>query len=185
MSNIGLKRIALSGSASVGKTTFANDFSIKYEYPIIIEGVREWLRDNNIDNFLEMSDEDKYRMQHEILESKIKTEKSLDFFIADRSTIDNAIYMLNNKIITDIELDEYIYKCVDHARNTYDVIIFFPPNLIPFEDDGVRYPNYPYQLKISYMIRGLLTSSGIPTIFIESSDRTERIIEVSEKLVNM
>lgn len=183
MQNIGFKKIALSGSASVGKTTFANDFSTKYGYPLIIEGVREWIRDNNITNFLEMTSEQKHRMQLDVLESKIKTESSLDFFIADRSTLDNAIYGLS--VIPENEIENYLSKCIEHAKKTYDLIVFFPTGLIPFEDDGLRYPNKSYQLRISYMIRGLLDESGIDKIVIKNTNRLDRITEVSEKLFKM
>lgn len=147
-------RIALSGSGGTGKTTTLKALNESLKLPVIKEGVRSYMADNNITHLRELSLRDIMKMQMELLKQKRVSEAQQEF-IADRSTIDNFVYA-NYWLGRDDEMQrglyDYMDSCFQHAVDSYDYIFLFPWGVIDLEDDGVRSAKPMYQFAIQMMI---------------------------------
>lgn len=180
-------RIGFSGSGGTGKTTTLLEVNKILEYPVIEEGVREYLQKNNIKHFRELSPEDIFKMQLWLLEQKEISESKKNF-IADRTTIDNfvyALYWLNREEAFQRPLQHYMIRCLDHAIKSYDLIIVFPFGAIPLEDDGIRSSKEMYQFHIQLLIERMLEQVGTniyPLQSITLKERTEEILDLIKRM---
>jgi len=182
-------RIGICGSGGCGKTTLVKAISEELGIPRIDEGVRTWLKKNNIKNLRELSSKDTLRLQEEVLENKIKQENSLGDFIADRTPLDNIAYALrwlSREEGIEEWFNNYYNKAMNHAC-TYDLIIFLQNGKIPIEDDGVRSTQYWYQEHISITILGLLSKLSNNKNFsgkiIKESDKDSGKLEDRKAMV--
>lgn len=179
-----IKRIALSGSGGTGKSTLAQALVDKLGWARSTEGVREYLSENNIGALRELTPQSTMKMQWEILNKKIDTEKHLGQFVADRSTVDSVAYALRWCAwdIPDDEMTGYVRAAFTHAYNYYDMVILLPWGAIELEDDGVRSAKGYYQYGIDATIRGLLSKWQVPHYVLRTIDLSNRVDECLQLL---
>ena len=178
-------KIAFSGSGGTGKTTLLKELNKTMHYPVINEGVREWLRLHKFNDFKEMNTNDIKQMQLDVLNKKIQLENFYKRFIVDRTTIDNFCYALRWIGSESSEhndfMSNYFKRCMEHVK-TYDLIFICPWNAFKIEDDGIRsnkkWYQYMIQSLIEYHLYGLLLNNEKVKIHkIQEVELTKRINE--------
>ncbi len=149
-------RVAMSGSAGVGKTTLAKQLAQDLNLPYIPEGIRARVRKG-----LKIADLSYPELQNLILElweEQISEEKkALNIaggFVSDRSSMDYAAFWLHYGF-TGPQTASFLAACIAHVP-LYDRIVLLPWGVIPLEQDGVRSANEYVQLRYQALLEGLL-----------------------------
>ena len=149
-------RIAFAGSGGTGKTTLLEEINKELELPVIGEGIREWLVENDYKDFKDLGIEGTIKMQEDTLQRKMSIESELQSFVADRTTVDNLCYAVRWIGSVNSEYDtwmaQYITHAINHANVNYDIIFMLPWGVIPIEKDGTRSSKTWYQ----YMMQNLI-----------------------------
>ena len=139
-------RIAISGSAGIGKTTLARQLAEYYKIPMIAEGVREYLREKGL-TLQEARAQSLYDFQTAIWQRHSYLTQKYPDFIADRSFVDFLVYASYHISPEADWLPEYINKVASYAY-AYDLIIILPFGNFPIVSDGTRKTNPLYQRDI-------------------------------------
>jgi nicotinamide riboside kinase len=182
-------RIAFTGSGGTGKTTTLKEVNKILKYPVIKEGVREYMAQNNIEHLRELGVDGTMKMQNWLLDEKEVSEKQTDF-IADRTTVDNFVYALEwlgREDELQDEVSKYRDRCMGHAANHYDLIVIFPWGQFPLEDDGVRSAKPMYQFKVQMLIERLVQQliGNVAVHMLQATDldgRVREILRITEQL---
>ena len=155
-------RLALVGSASTGKTTLVKAIGDRFKIKVIPEFAREIIAEMGKLSPKDLTPEESYYFENEIITRKIRMERRYKTFIADRSTADNAIYYLKfcSRHYDDKANQQYVKKAVNHLK-IYDKIIVLPWNVIPYEEDGFRSGDKYYQYEIHCCLIGFLHDNKI------------------------
>ena len=144
-------RIAVSGTANTGKTTFIKDFLKKWDnYSTPEKTYRDVLKENKLNH----SDNTNKKTQKCILDFLVNQQKEYtkdDNVIYDRCPWDNLVYSMWAMEQGNSDIDEkFIDECIPIVRSSMkDIdIIFFTPitkaSPIKIEDDGVRQADEQY-----------------------------------------
>ncbi|STX52062.1 Uncharacterised protein [Legionella busanensis] len=191
-------RIAVSGTHSVGKSTFVKDFL--YAYPDY------------------KHEEEPYRVLREFYDIKFGNKStrfhngiqlyynitrvqsylsSLDNVIFDRCPIDYIAYSLYtaNHKQTDINLAfvEGMIEPVLNSLKNLDLILFIPiteKHLIEIEDDGIRPTDQSYRNEVDAIFKsiyreklfGIMSQANLPKVIEIWGTREQRITQVSDLL---
>jgi len=178
-------RIGITGSSGTGKTTLAKAL-VKHlgrDYQLVEEGVREWLAARGYESPRDLKGAEETRqMQEDILAAKINTETFQENYVADRTTLDNIVYVLYwiSRKAEEKWLNEYIGTALRHAVMAYDIVFFLPWGVFPIEEDGCRSVKPWYQFAIHSMLAGIISNhNGIhsKTVVIQSSTHEDRVHE--------
>ncbi|XCN74149.1 MAG: AAA family ATPase [Candidatus Electrothrix aestuarii] len=177
-------QIAITGASSTGKTTLSKRvitnkyFQDKAILRLNVDA-RELLRSFDIKNMDKMSILQKKKFQIEYFKKKKLLEEKKDNFITERSFVDVAAYWsVKNLFIDSIdEHNEFILSCLKKSLN-YDLHIFIPFGLIPFQPDGYRSNDLEFHKKIDRQIFSYLEDWSINYIEIKKSSVEERVKEV-------
>jgi len=138
-------RIAVSGTANTGKTTFIKDFLKKWDnYSTPEKTYRDVLKEKKLNH----SDKTNKETQKCILDFLVNQQKEYtkdDNIIYDRCPWDNLVYSMWALEQEDSDIDEkFIDECIPIVRDSMkdlDIIFFTPltkASPIKIEDDGVR-----------------------------------------------
>lgn len=181
-------RIAVSGTACQGKTTFINDFLKEWpNYKLVDSSFRKKIKK---DNHSKNTTED---MQWEILNSMIdEMQKNCDKdnkVIFDRCPLDNIVYSIwsNAKDSSHIT-DKFIEKCMPLVRESMrllDIIFFIPitkVSPVDIKKDGKREADEIYIKEIDNIFKGIVhqvVKTGVSTFFPKND--TPGIIEIFGK----
>ena len=144
-------RIAVSGTASTGKTTFIKDFLKKWKnYSTPEKTYRDVLKEKKLNH----SDKTNKETQKCILDFLVNQQREYtkdDNVIFDRCPWDNLVYSMWAMEQGDSDIDEkFIDECIPIVRSSMkdiDVIFFTPitkASPIKIEDDGVRQADEQY-----------------------------------------
>jgi len=170
-------KIAIIGTHSVGKTTLVNELKKYIDLPVISEIARDFPRDI-IDN-----PTNEMIRQMNIFESQIYAEFCYyENFISDRSTIDNAAYMIDalQKYGYNIpkKLFVNVVKHINKAINNSDYYdyLFYIPIEIPCVDDGFRNTDEVERKNIDIIIKSLLKNRIEITGTVK--ERVEKVLEI-------
>ena len=176
-------RIAISGTASQGKTTLINDFmSVWTQYETPETTYRCKLEKCS------HSSQTTPGTQWDILDfmtEQIQSYRKGEHVIFDRCPLDNMVYSLwaNEKGIEGFN-DGFIQKCIPLVRESMkflDIIFFIPiTNVAPveIEDDGVRDTDTEYINEIDYIFKGMYKQwLSLESKFFPSDDNPA-IIEI-------
>lgn len=145
-------RIAISGSAGIGKTTLARQLAERYGYPLIAEGVKKYLSEKGL-TLQEARTKSVQEFQTEIWASYLNQIRVNSDFVADRSFLDFLVYAHYHVPIIDTWLSDYIRAVLPHAAD-YDIIFILPFGAFPIQTDGTRETNPLYQRDIHRSICG-------------------------------
>jgi len=185
-------RIAFTGSSCSGKTENCNYLINKYKFRHTYINQTRWLIEKKYDGELELARKENVKFQNLLLKRKIywENQHQRSGFVTDRTTLDNAAYYLSFSGNESIEaVTNYLTKAITHAKKAYDLIIFLSPILNAPEDP--LSPRDPlYQLKIHYIILGLLTvvekenPNLVKYVYIQDREQRQVIMDnfIQEKL---
>lgn len=178
-------RIAVTGTHSTGKTTLVRELSKLLGLPMIEEVARGIIRSYGFQTTQEYIDrgtpEQKKRIQSDILAAQMLAEDKLDCFVSYRTVFDPVAYA---KIygVPDITVNIWIGKAVEHALNTYDLIVYLPP-VIKTVDDGFRSTDEHLRLRYDALLSKYIHAFclfGGRRITLLQSDLEQRINVVME-----
>lgn len=171
------KRIALSGSAGVGKSTLARQLAAELGVPYIPEGMREYLESGGVD--LHTLGHDGMRnLIVQLWQDRKEREAASESFVADRSSYDFAAFWLFYGFarVDDPLTDLFMAETMEPRR--YDLVCMLPQGVIPFVADGVRSQNPWTQLHTHLLIEGMVYRCGGNVCTLGSGTVEERMDEV-------
>jgi nicotinamide riboside kinase len=151
-------RVALSGSAGVGKSTLGAALAQRWGVPFLPEGMRA-----RIEAGLKLHDLDHDQLQSLIEalwdeQAAAEAEAIAQFggFVADRSSLDYAAFYLHYGFTTDqARIGRFFERLSAHAQS-YDAVLLLPYGVLPLVEDGVRSTNPYIQLRYQVTLAGLL-----------------------------
>ncbi len=175
------KRIAISGSAGVGKTTLARRVAGRLGYPCLAEGMRE---------YLERTGADLHTLGHHgvrdlvlrLWEERREAEaRATGGFVADRSSVDYAAFWLYYRFPT--PEDDTAERFAEWlAPGRYDHHFLLPWGVLPLVDDGVRTTDRWTQLHVQLLIEGLQRTTTPTAVLVVATGLEERVDEVLRRL---
>lgn len=174
-------KLALVGSASTGKTTLVTAINERLGIKAIPEFAREIIAEMGKSSPKDLTPDESYYFENEILRRKIKMERRYEDFIADRSTADNAVYYLKfcSRYFDDKHNAKYVQKAANHLK-IYDKIIVLPWNVIPYEEDGFRSDHRYYQYEMHCCLLGFLHDNNVKYEVMKQvklKDRVDKIMK--------
>jgi predicted ATPase len=155
-------RIAVSGTASTGKSTFVRDFLKKWpSYTTPDRTYRDVIKEKK----LKHSDKTNVKTQRAILDFLCAQQsgyKPTDNVIFDRCPLDNLVYSLwaCDRGLTDID-EKFIAESIPLVRESMrnlDIIFFIPITSVApimIEDDGVRQADEAYIIEVDAIFKEL------------------------------
>lgn len=171
-------RIAVTGTANVGKSTFIKDFVKNWSG--IYKTPDTTYRDIVVSKGLKHSKNTCMDTQQEILDFMIDQQMKYtrdDCVILDRCPIDNLVYSIHSydKQNSDID-EEFIEKCiplVKEGMRFLDILFYIPYDKnIAIEDDGTRETDRDYIIEVDNILRQIEHQSLQPSsVFFHTDDR--------------
>lgn len=146
------QRIALSGSAGVGKTTLARRLAAELGVPCLGEGMREYLERTGIDlhGLGHVGVRDLVlRLWAEREEAEVRHPS----FVADRGALDYAAFWMFYRFASEDETEALFAAWLVPGR--YDHQFILPWGAFPLVADGIRSPDRWVQLHVQMLIEGL------------------------------
>ena len=176
------KRIAIIGSAGVGKTTLIEKLKDELRLAIIPEQARIICKELGYKNIYEIDKPNYFRQL--ALKNQIKKEEILKEFISDRSTIDCWVHWVRwswSEAKT-FESEKYFKLAFNQALKYSHVI--YVPRLFKSKNDGFRWNNEDYQNQIDRLFKQTLLEWQLMnrTHIIQSNKSNERLKEVKDFL---
>ena len=178
-------RIAISGTHSLGKSTFVNDFHQKHsDYILETEPFRA-LRDNHIIHFAEKATQlcNLLQIDHCIERSKLYHKN--DNVIFDRCAADYLPYSEYPEKFGDTDIDKLfidsLYPLINKAMNYLDLIVFIPISesyCIDIEDDGIRPTDAFYQEWVDQSFKRMYREKWQSIVGATHKDRP-KIVEIT------
>lgn len=158
-------RLALSGSAGVGKTTLGRRLAAHYRVPYLPEGMRTRL-EGGLD--LHALSHDQLRaLVAELWAEQQAAERSAiaqhGGFVSDRSAIDFAAFWLHYRFGSDQDATERFFAETLGWVPTYDRILLLPWGVLPLQADGIRSSNPWLQRHYQATVEGLLARELEPS----------------------
>jgi len=170
-------RVAVIGTACVGKSTFINDFLNNWS---VYKKPEKSYRDVILENGLSHSQATSKDTQQQILDFMLEQHMSYtknDNVIFDRCPIDNLVYSIHayDKGKSDIT-DEYIEQCIPMVKECMkflDILFYIPRSKdIPIVDDGFRDTDETFINEIDNMFKQVEAYSHQDgSIFFHSDDK--------------
>src|SRR5260370_2431695 len=177
------RRIAISGSASVGKTSLtsalANDLGMGW----MVEEMREYLESSRA-NVCELPPEQVGSLLMRLWGERKQREANAPGFIADNCSLDFAAYALYYGCLDSENASVLLSETVEHI-GSYDAIFVLPWGVLPYTHDGIRPPNHYLHMSYQLIVEGLLqryTPSKVHYIPESIVDLAERCKWVLSKL---
>lgn len=158
-------RIAISGTANQGKSTFIKDFIKQWpQYSTPEVSYRELAKKNDIKINKQGDKKSQEIILNSLVDNALKYKKD-DCVIHDRCVYDNLAYTLwlKSKEIGGLN-DEFIHKSIQIAKETakfYDIIFFtpildqYPIEIVP---DGLRDTDPVFRSEIDYILKEIYGS---------------------------
>jgi nicotinamide riboside kinase len=149
-------RIAISGSAGVGKTTLAARLADQFEVPLVEELMRP-LIESGVDLHDLSADQrkalvlDLYDQATTAMRNAIETHGG---FVCDRSPADFAAFWLHYGFGGDAETDAFMSRTATDCA-LVELTVLLPWGSIPLIDDGVRLSDRWRQLHFQTVVEGM------------------------------
>lgn len=170
-------RIAVSGSAGVGKSTLARRLAEELGVPFIGEGMREYLERTGA-TLHGLGHEGVRALVLQLWEERKNAEAAATAgFVADRSAYDfGAFWLYYHFAAEDADTERLFAETLAPAR--YDRVYLLPWGRIPLVDDGVRTPNRYTQLHLQLVLDGLLRRHAPELRDLRAVGVEERVAEI-------
>lgn len=179
-------KIAIVGSSSVGKTTLAKaivsaEEALNLSY--LNADARRLIANLGYKNIDDIPQSQRQLFQLKYLDEKIQLEENMDNYISDRSYVDIAAYWVIRDAIDEPESrkETMVERCKILAQH-YDLHIFLPFGIIPFEYDGYRSKNIKQDQQISNQILCFLEKWKLDYIIINEIDFSKRLKIAVDKI---
>ena len=158
----GVRRIALSGSAGIGKTTLGRRLASTLGLPFIEEGMRRRLEGGL--QLHRTSRGQRVELVRELWAEQVEAEdralQTHGGFVADRSSIDFAAFFLHYRFTEpEDQAGAFLAEAFAHAGR-YDRIVLLPWGVLPLERDGIRSTNPHLQRLFHGLVHGLLVEEA-------------------------
>lgn len=163
------KKIFISGTSGIGKTTLARYIEKEYGIPFINGSTKELWPQFGIGTHRELINKtakDTFfglEFQYAVLQLRKEKTRGLERFVTDRGPLDNLVYFTTQLAhkVTEDEFRTYIDACIDNLPKThFDQINLRidPKNFTTkqLENDGYRVDSYFYQTYIDGVFRNML-----------------------------
>lgn len=183
-------KIALCGAGSTGKTTLAlaiiEDPEIKkIGMKTLDVDARSMIGSMGHKCIDSMSVQERRTFEINYIEKKIQIEHNQNNYITQRSFADPASYW----VVRDAagESDDFKAPIVERCKNlskVYDLHIFLPFGLIPYENDGWRSSDVSQFYAVSNQIEHFLKVWNIDYLRIETGNFTERVRIVKKYILD-
>lgn len=167
-------RIAISGSAGVGKSTLARRLAADLGWPYVPEGMREYL-ESGAPSLHDLGPRGVRDLVLRLWEERKEAEaRAGDAFVADRASYDFGAFWLYYRFAERDEATErYFAETLDPAR--YDVVCLLPWNRIPLVADGVRSSDPWVQLHVQLLIEGMVRRNARRVVEVTAGSIEERV----------
>ena len=146
-------RIAVTGSAGVGKTSLVEKLAPALGLPMIEEEMRAWLRQNHV-RLSELPRSETAALLLELWRERARRERTDVAFVADNCSLDFIAYALHYGCLTE-ELASLLLPEASTFASRYDAVFVLPWGVLPYVDDGIRAPSHHAQLGYQLIIEGL------------------------------
>ncbi len=151
-------RIALSGSAGVGKSTLGRALAEELDLPFLDEGMRKRMEAGL--RLHDLSRDQRRDLVHELWQEQLEAESSAiagyGGFVSDRSSVDFAAFWLYYGFVeAQDQPDRFVGEALQHAE-AYDHVVLLPWGVLPLKADGVRSSNPWVQRHFQAALEGLL-----------------------------
>jgi nicotinate (nicotinamide) nucleotide adenylyltransferase len=130
------QRIAVSGSAGIGKSTLCYKLANVLGYPLLPDVTDAILCKYGYSGWREVtSQEEIVKIRFEALERKIEQENSNEFFVSDKSVVDYLGYwdLNTSRNATKSESEQYEMYVSDQIKR-YDLVLLLMWGRLPLED---------------------------------------------------
>jgi predicted ATPase len=164
-------RVAIVGSAGVGKTTLLNELFdldlIANDYTKIPEVVRTVCDERGYKSPYEIPADEVNKFREDVLDRQIELENQSDRFIVDRSCMDAWLYFMRWSWNTaDVDVSERFFRKAFSQTKKYDALIYLPISF-ELEDDGFRWANKTYQKQMDRMFREYFRAWDLDLLFLD------------------
>jgi nicotinamide riboside kinase len=153
------RRIAISGSAGVGKTTLARGLAETLQLPYLEEGMRR-----RLEGGLDLHGLSRDAMRGLLVELWDEREAEEDAavarcggYVSDRCAVDwAAFYLYYGFTNPEDGTESFLARMKERSATAYDAVVVLPWGALPLEHDGVRSTNRWKQLHFQGLLEGLL-----------------------------
>lgn len=182
-------RIAICGSAGVGKTSLSNALAQELGNPCIREEMRDYLEDTSVD-LTTLPASEVGRILIELWRNRVEKEQNIPASVADNSSLDFAVYALYYGCVDKENAQILLEETIAHIA-TYDAIFVLPWGAIPYVTDGIRPANRYLQLRYQLILESLLRNHAnpdkvyhLPSHITELNDRREWALSIIHSSIN-
>jgi uroporphyrinogen III methyltransferase/synthase len=180
------RRIAISGSASVGKTSLVSALARSLGLNMLKEEMREYLESNRTD-LSEQAPAQVADVLIRLWRKRQEQEVKARSFVADNCSLDFAAYALYYGCV-DAENASILLSETAKQVAQYDAIFVLPWGVLPYSHDGIRTPNQYLQFRYQLIIEGLLRRHVdparlhyIPETIVDLEERCQWVISKLEQ----
>lgn len=169
-------RIAISGSASVGKTSLVSVLARALELNTLKEEMREYLESSCTD-LSEQSPEHVADVLIRLWRKRQEQEAEARSFVADNCSLDFAAYALYYGCVNEENASILLFETAKQVVR-YDAVFVLPWGVLPYSHDGIRAPNQYLQYRYQLIIEGLLRRHVDPA---RIHYIPERVVDLKER----
>ena len=147
-------KIAITGSAGVGKTSLVEMLVAALDLPYIKEEMRAYLERTRV-HLWELPPAAVMDVIVDLWRERTAKEASTEAFVADNCALDFVAYALHYGCFTE-EVAATLLPEVLNKTARYDAVFVLPWGVLPYVEDGIRSPDHFGQLGYQLIIEGLL-----------------------------
>ncbi len=186
--------IGLCGSHRTGKTTLAEEISLRSGLPFVRTGTSDVFRECGMDPSKPMDFDKRLWIQHKILDAaeRIWDAEQVQF-ITDRTPLDMAAYTLADvqgcTAVDFLGLEKYLGRCFDSVNRFFGMLVLIQPGIPLVHEEGKAALNEAYLEHLNVLILGLCNDERVKSGFLclprAIKGLEERVAAIMGKLKNV